>query len=305
LQSGKDFSSASLGYLFVLLAATLWAVSGSAAKFLFRSGVTPFQLVQLRTTIAAAALFLMLFARRRGDLRIGGRDFRYFIFLGVTLALAQFTYLYAISRIHVAAAILLQYQAPVLIAAYTVFVARKRLSTITFAAMSGAVAGCYLMVGAYDLDILHMNRHGIISGLASAAAFALYTVESEYGMRTYSPWTIVFYALLVAALIWNVLHPPLSAFASQLSVSAWGWVAFIGIGGTVLSFGFYNEGVKRIHPARASITATLEPVMAGLFSYAFIGERMEPWQAMGAGLVIASVLLLKMRADHAREEPTT
>jgi drug/metabolite transporter (DMT)-like permease len=33
------------GYLYVVLAALMWALSGSSAKFLFNSGITPFQLV--------------------------------------------------------------------------------------------------------------------------------------------------------------------------------------------------------------------------------------------------------------------
>lgn len=35
------------GYFFAILAAFLWGVSGSAAKYLFINGVTPFHLVQL------------------------------------------------------------------------------------------------------------------------------------------------------------------------------------------------------------------------------------------------------------------
>ena len=34
-----------LGYLFVVLAATCWASGASASKFLFNSGISPFQLV--------------------------------------------------------------------------------------------------------------------------------------------------------------------------------------------------------------------------------------------------------------------
>ena len=38
-------------------------------------------------------------------------------------------------------------------------------------------------------------------------AFALYSLKSEYGMRSYKPWTVVFYAPLFAAVTWNVLAP--------------------------------------------------------------------------------------------------
>ncbi len=294
--------AARLGYISVCCAALLWAASGNAAKFLLQSEVTPFQLVQLRTTIAAVLLFLSLLFRRRDLLKIARRDLPYFIVLGVILAIMLFAYLYAISRIQIAAAVLLQYQAPVLIALYAFFFHREKPSAFTVAAIVGAIIGCYLMVGAYNLNILDMNTAGILSGLVSAAALAVYSVRSEHCMRTYSAWTVLSYALLVAAVVWNIFLPPLSAFAGDYSASAWGWIVFIGLFGTIAPFGLYNEGVKRIRSAHASITATLEPVMAGIMAFALLGEVLTPLQFAGAGLVIASVLLLQMHNNTSAKD---
>jgi drug/metabolite transporter (DMT)-like permease len=291
----SDKRSARLGYIAVCSAALLWAASGNAARFLLQSEITPFELVQLRTTIAAALLFLFLLVRRRDLLKVARSDIVYFIILGIILAVMLFAYLYAISRIHVAAAVLLQYQAPALIALYSFFFQRKKLSVLTDAAIVGAIIGCYLMVGAYNLNILDMNKAGIFSGLASAVALALYSLRSEYGMRIYSAWTVLSYALLVAAIIWNIMIPPFSAFTAKYSASSWGWIVYISLFGTVAPFGLYNEGVKRIRSTHASITATLEPVMAGMMAFALLGEVLTPLQIAGAVLVIASVLVIQMQ----------
>ena len=289
--------SARLGYIFVILAAILWAMSGSASKFLFQSGLSPFQLVQLRTTLAATALFIWLLMRQPGLLKISRRDLMHFFLLGISLACAQFTYLYAISKLKVAAAILLQYLAPVFIALYTALFTRKKLRRSTVAAIIGAVSGCYLVVGAYSMDILNMNRTGIVSGLVSAVTFAWYSVQSEYGMRSYKPWTVVFYALLFASIIWNVLHPPLEAFMHPYSSASWWRIFFIGIFGTIMPFGFYNSGISLISSTHASITATLEPIAAAFIAYYFLNEIMEPWQITGAVLVITSIALLQARQE--------
>ncbi|MCF8051242.1 MAG: DMT family transporter [Desulfobacterales bacterium] len=91
-------TDAAKGYFFAILAAILWGISGPAAKFLFQSGVTPFQLVQLRMTIAAGALFLWLLIRDRSLLKIDRSDIGYFGLLGTFgLAALQFTYLFTIS----------------------------------------------------------------------------------------------------------------------------------------------------------------------------------------------------------------
>jgi drug/metabolite transporter (DMT)-like permease len=165
----------------------------------------------------------------------------------------------------------------------------------TVLAVFGSVSGCYLMVGAYNMDLLNMGRAGIISGLASAVVFAWYAVKSENGMRTYSPWTVLLYALIFAAVIWNLLLPPLSAFAGTYDAASWCGILFVGIFGTVAAFGLYNHGIKLISATRASITATLEPVIAGVISYFFLRERTEMLQLAGAALIIASILLLQTR----------
>jgi len=292
------------GYLYVILAALFWAVSGSSAKYLFHSGISPFQLVQIRLTIAAAALFIWLAVRNPSLLRIDTSDIRYFVLFG-TLgpAAVQFTYLFAISKIHVAAAILLQYLAPSFIAIHAVVFFKDRLSRWTILALIGSFAGCYLVVGAYNLDIVSMNLAGIISGVLSGVTFAWYSIHGEYGMRRYNPWTVICYALLVAALIWNILHPPLEGFQHAYRPAQWWWIVYISIMGTLVPFGLYLEGVNLIRSTRASITATLEPITAGLLSYLFLDEVMDPPQLLGAVLVIASIILLQLKQEFDEKAP--
>jgi drug/metabolite transporter (DMT)-like permease len=297
-------SSPSLGYAYTLLAAVLWGVSGSSAKFLFNGGVTPFQLVQLRLTITAAALFIWLVLRNRSLLKIHRGDIWYFALFGVAgMGACQFAYLFAISKIQVAAAILLQYLAPLFIALHAVVFARDRLSPATVAALAGATLGCYLVVGAYNLELLGMNSAGIISGLMSAVAFAWYSIHGEYGMRRYHPWTVLFYAMFFAALVWNVLHPPLEAFFHRYTAAQWGWILYIGILGTLVPFGLYLAGVNLIRSTRASIAATLEPITAGVAAYVFLHEIMEPLQLLGGVLVIASIVLLQVKQERDEKAP--
>jgi len=289
-----------LGYLLAALAALFWASSGTAAKYLFLSGITAFELVQMRTTLAACIILAWLAVRNRALLAVERKDWPYFITLGIGLAAVQFTYLLAISKIQVAAAILIQYQAPLFVALYTLVVLRVMLPPAVFAAMAGSLFGCWLVVGGYNLDLLALNRVGLLSALASAVSFAWYTVRCEYGMQRYSPWTVVFYGLLFAAVTWNILHPPLTGFLKPSGAAQWGCVLVVGLLGTVLAFICYNEGINRIGAARASITATLEPITAGLIAWVLLGETMEHWQVLGAALVIVSIIGLQL-SGHAEK----
>ncbi|RJQ57279.1 MAG: EamA family transporter [Desulfobacteraceae bacterium] len=282
------------GYLYVITAAVLWAVSGASSKFLFLSGVSPMQLVQLRISIAAGALLIGLSIWNPKLLKIDPIDLPYFAILGAAaMAAVQFAYLFAISRINVAAAILLQYLAPSLIALYSVAVAREKLRTTTVIALAGATSGCYLVVGAYNLNLFEMNVMGILGGLGAAVSFAWYSIQGEYGMRRYHPWTVLFYAVFFAAIVWNLLQAPFGAFTKTYSPVQWGLILYIALLGTILPFGLYFEAIRRIRATHASIAATLEPITAGLVSFIFLGESMEPLQLLGAILVIASVVLIQ------------
>jgi drug/metabolite transporter (DMT)-like permease len=296
--------SSRLGYLFVVLAAICWASGASASKFLFNSGISPFQLVQLRITTAVVFLFLWLLCRHRPLFKIERRDAVYFLLLGTFgMAAINITYLYAISKLNVAAALILEYLAPVIIAIYTVVFQRERLNAWTALAILSAVVGCYLVVGAYNLDLLQLNMAGILSGLGAACAFAWWSVHGEYGMHRYNPWTVLFYALLVAAGEWNLLHPPLEAFRHAYAPATWGWIVFVAVVGAILPFGLYYEGINRIRATRASITSTLEPIVAGILSFLFLGEAMAPLQISGGLLVIAAIILLQLKQEHDEKAP--
>ena len=295
-----DLQEARLGYIYVSVAAILFAISGTSAKFLFNDGITAFQLIQMRTTLAFVGLLTWLGLKDPVLLKISIKSLPYFIGLGVFgIGSAQFFYLLAISKINVAAAILLHYTGPVFVALYVVFVQRQKLRFNIALAILGTLIGCFLVVGAYNLQIFALNRVGIIAGILAAVSFAVYSILSESGMKRYTPWTVLLYGMLFAALMWNSLHPPLEAFRHRYSLFQWGLILFIGICGTIFPFGLYFEGVKRIKPTHASITATLAPISAGVIAAVFLGEVMATFQIMGGLIVIVSIIILQLNtADN-------
>jgi len=287
----------------VLIAAILWASSGTMGKALFASGVRPSELVQVRVTLSMALLAVAYGIFSRKFLKIRVKDIGYFLVLGgVTMAGVQFTYFYAISKIQVAAAILLEYLAPILIAFYSILLWKERLSASKLIALVLAIAGCFLVVGGYSIEILHMNRLGILSGLAAAVCFAGYTLLGERGMHRYSPWTILFYALAFAALTWNLIHAPFHFIYAGYTWAQWLRIIYIVVMGTTLPFGLFFLGVNYIRSTRASIIATAEPVSAGFLAFIFLGETLELPQIIGGLLAVGAIVLLQITRE--REELT-
>lgn len=287
------------GYLCVMTGAMMWASSGTAGKALFEGGVKALDLVQIRVTLASIILFLFLVVFSRDSLKIRPKDIGYFLLLGgVFMALVQGTYFYTISKIQVAAAILIQYLAPIFVAVYSMLFWNERSTLCKITALCMAFGGCYLVVGGYDLELLRMNRLGIMGGLASAVCFAGYSLLGERGMHRYKPWTVLFYALVFSIPTWHILHPPFQYVRLAFDLSQWLWMVYIAVVGTILPFGLFFVGVNYIRSTRASITATLEPISAGFFAFFVLGETMEILQIAGGAMVIGAIVLLQIQQEQ-------
>jgi len=294
------------GYLCVAVAAVMWASSGTAGKALFTSGVTPFELVQIRVTVSTVLLSVVFGIWFRSFFKIRPRDLWYFFLLGgVVMALVQVTYFYAISKIQVAAAIFIQYLAPVMVAFFSICFWKERLTPGKVFALVLSLGGCYLVVGGYSLHLLKMNQLGILAGILSAFCFAVYTLVGEKGMHRYSPWTVLFYSFLFATLTWHTLYPPFQYLRGGFTAAQWGWMLYVSIVGTVLPFGLFLVGVNYVRSTRASITATLEPISAGLFAYLFLGESLRPLQIAGGAMVVAAIVVLQLKRERDELSPAS
>jgi len=277
----------------------MWASSGTAGKALFDAGMSPFDLVQIRVTLASGILFLAFLAVSRDLLFIRLKDIPFFLLLGSgVMAVVTGSYLYTISKIQVAAAILIQYLAPIFVAVYAMLFWKERPTFVKTAALLLAFGGCFLVVGGYNLELLNMNLLSILGGLTSAITFAGYSLLGERAMHRYRPWTVLFYALAFSALTWHVVYPPFTYVRAGYSPSQWGWILYIAVVGTILPFGLFFAGINYVRSTRASITATLEPIFAGFLAFILLGERLLLLQVIGGCMVILAIVLLQLQQEH-------
>ena len=267
------------GYLCVMLAALMWASSGTAGKALFEGGMKPFELVQVRVTLSAILIFLWLLVFSKKLLRIRAKDIPFFVLLGsVAMALVTGSYFYTISKIQVAAAILIQYLAPIFVAIFSMIFWKERPSSLKIGALFLAFGGCYLVVGGYNLELLRMNRMGILGGLTSAITFAGYSLLGERCMHRYKPWTVLLYALAFSAATWHLIYPPFTYLSAGFTLVQWEWILYIAVVGTILPFGLFFAGINYIRSTRASITAILEPIFAGFLAFVATSATSMPQQ---------------------------
>jgi len=283
------------GYAMVVSAACCWGVMATVAKMLFRDrGVDPLVLVVVRAYLATLTLFAALALLRPARLRIERRDMWGAAVIGVAgLAANNFLYFEALHLTSVATALLLQYQAPILVALYTVLVQRQPLRGRVILALAVALVGCALVVRAYDFEVLRPNILGVAAGLGTACTFAFYILASRAALRTLDAWTLLTYGYFSASLVWSVVLPPWKVLGYGFGPGI--WVAFLAIAtiGTVVPFGLFISGLKFIPPTQAGIVSMLEIVVAAAAAYVILGETLLPLQILGGGLVLAGVVMVQ------------
>lgn len=281
----------------VVGATVCWGTMAAVAKLLFRDqGVDPLALVVVRAYLATLTLFAFLGAVAPGHLRVDTRMLRAAAIVGVGgLLTNNFLYFEAIHLTSVATALLLQYQAPVLLALYALLVERQPLSPRLAFSIVLTVVGCALIVRVYDPAAVRLNFLGVLAGVGTAFAFAFYILTSRAALRFMRPWTLVAYGYLAVSVVWLPLVPPWRIVAARFPPETWGAFLAIATLGTVVPFGLFINGLKHLPPTQASILAMLEPVVATLAAYLILGEALLPLQALGGVLVLAGVILVETK----------
>ena len=280
-----------LGYAAVAAAAALWAVAAVVARRLFDAGVSPVELTESRALLALAGLALVPAAWRRPERSRGG----YVVVLGVALALVNVSYYVAISLIPVAVALVIQYTAPALVVGWTSAVSRRAPSRQVLAALVTALVGVVLVVDVPSGGLGRTDGVGIAMGVASAVLFASCTVLAEATAAVYGSAGAMLRGFAVASSLWLAYQLPQGLPDELLEPSRLPAVAFVGLAGTLAPFLLFSWGVARVTAERGAIAATLEPVLAAVVAWVWLGQRLTAIQVAGGALVIGAVVSLQAR----------
>ncbi|MDR7451665.1 MAG: EamA family transporter [Armatimonadota bacterium] len=282
------------GYLRIVAAAVLWGSLGVAGRVAFRNGVLPLEAAFLRAGIAFVAILAAVLATDPGLLRVRRQDLPLFGAFGlVSIAAFFFVYLYAISRTTVATAAILLYTAPAFVILLSALFFHEPLTRTKLAAVVLAFAGCILVVRGYDPLSLRLNLPGVLAGLASGFTYAMYSIFGKTALRRYSPMTTLTYALGFGTVILGAAAVGTGTVRITHSPAAWSSVVYLALVTTLVAQWLYLAGLVPLEAGRASLVATLEPVVAAALGYALLGEGLEGLQLLGGMLVLSAVLLVR------------
>jgi drug/metabolite transporter (DMT)-like permease len=292
-----------LGYAMVATAATLFAINGSVSKVVLDSGLSSLELAQIRATCAALGLLAFLLAFSRASLRVGRRELAFLAAFGIVgVALVQWLYFVAIHNLPVGVALLIEFTAPLFVALFARFVYKEHVRRRIWVSVALCLTGLALVVELWSG--VAFSTVGVTAAFGGALALTAYLLMAERERRHRDAASLSFYGFLFAALLWAVVQPlwrfpwgvlndrvSLQGNLSQYTAPVWVLVTFIVLIGTMITFSLLTGSLKHISATRASIVATLEPVVATVIAWAWLGETFGATQLVGGAVVIAGILV--------------
>lgn len=274
------------GYLFIICAAFGWGLIGIFSSMAFTQGLGPMEVAFWRAVLtwfcfATQALIKKEHYIKKKDLPL----LVLFSLLGISLF--YISYQFAVKMAGAAFASVLLYTAPAWVILCSFFIFKEKISTLKIISVFLVIIGVYLIS---TTDAQQSGKTfgilAILAGLTSGFCYSLYYTIGKYFSGEYSSANIFLWILPIGAI--GIL--PFVDFAEK-TPTAWMALILVSFFSTFIANTCYYKGVKTLEAGKASIVATLEPVVASVTAYFFLGEYFTPCGYLGAGLILSAVII--------------
>lgn len=290
------------GLLMAASAAALFAVNGTVSKVILISGITATRLTELRSAGAFVVLAAILLVRAPERLRFGRKELPELALYGVVgFAFVQWFYFVAIQRLPVGIGLLIEYTAPLLVALWARFGLHEAVRRRVWLALALSLVGLGMVAevwGGSDLDGI-----GVAAGFLAAGSLAYYFVLGEKKVRSdRDPVSLVCWGFGFATLFWSLLLPwwtfPWSLLGSDVSLLGtfadataplWLICVYMVLLGTVAPFVLIIGSLQHLRATQAGIVGMLEPVLATMVAWWWLGEALGVSQLVGGAIVLVGV----------------
>ncbi len=291
------------GYAMVTLAAVLFGINGTLSRIVLEGGLPAPQLTEIRTTAAFLVLLLVVLATNPSSLRVRARELPMLAVYGILgVAVVQWLYLVAIKRLPVSIGLLIEFTAPLWVALWARFARHEPVHSRVWGALTLSLVGLSLVAGVWSGASL--DTVGLAAALAAAFSLAFYFNAGESLVRTRDSLSCACYAFGFAALALAVLHPwwdfPFDTLDDQVSLLHPGSSATLPmyvlltsvvVTGTVLPYTLGIASLRHITATQTGIVGMVEPVVAAVVAWWWLGQALSAVQLLGGALVLGGVVI--------------
>jgi len=261
----------------------------------------------VRVSIAAIFLLAPGLMSMRGQWHLLRKGAPVIVVYGLlAVAAAQLFYFFAVARLDVGVALLIEYTAPVAVVGWLWARHGNKPSRVTVAGAGIAAAGLFLLlnvVGGGALDLVGVAW--ALGAMVGAAAYFLIGSDESNGLPPIalaSGGAVVAAVVLIGASLVGIL--PFVVATGDVAFQGFSapWWAVALVLGVVTAGVSYVTGIaaNRALGARlASFVSLMEVIAAATFAWLLLGQTPLPVQMAGAALVLVGVIVVKMGEPRA------
>ncbi len=294
----KPTLSAGLCTSLVVLAGCLWGTTGLFVRHLGVYGLSSMAIVVIRAVLTTLLVTVGAVCIDVKLLRIRLRDIWCFLGTGiVSMMLFNICYFTNIEESSMAVAATMLYTAPVFVMLLSALLFRERITAHKIAALVLCVIGCVFVSGMLAGGETVLTPRSLLLGFGSGLGYGLYSIFTRYALqRGYHTVTITVYTFLFSALgcVFFVNNQDIVTVSTS-GISLWVLLAVYAVVTTVIPYLVYNIGLMRVENSKASVIASIEPVVAAVLGFAVFREIPSLPQAVGIALVLAAVVMLNLK----------
>lgn len=292
-----DVGSRRLGYLFAVIAVSLFSTSPALVRYAPLVGPIEITFWRLLTG-AATILIVSLVVSPRGNARSGagsGINFRAiatpkFALYGLLVAVHFGSYIASLGFTSTAHSLAITYTAPVFVAMFAHVFLHESIRPQAWIGIAIAVAGAVFLTG-FEPTLTTRSLIGDGMALFTAVTFGIYSIigrqaRNQHTLFEYAFGVYLWGAIwLLPAAIWTMGGSTYDV-VSGLAIIALG-VAPLGTGHTL-----YNAALRRIPATAANIIAMLEVIGGVILTAWLFGEMPTSTSIAGAGVILAGILIV-------------
>ena len=280
-------------YLSILTAAALWGIIGIWNRQLMALGLSPTGIVAARNFGGMVLLSAIFAVKDRSVFRVRKEHLKYFFGTGiVSVVLFTVCYFSCQKLCSLAVASILLYTAPSFVVIMSALLWKEPVTKKKLTALVLTLVGCALVCGVFAGD-LTVTVSGVLLGLGAGFFYALYSIFGRYALEHYGSMTVTVWTFLFAGPASLLLVKPAEMGAVLAQPKAWLLAAALVVFSTVLPYLFYTGGLAKVEAGKASIMASLEPVVAALVGVMLFSEPMGIQTLLGIVCVLAGVYILR------------
>ena len=274
--------------------AVIWAINFVVTKYATHI-FNPVAFTGLRVGTAAAFLVGFAFARRGFDL--SRRDVIRLLALGVIgNGLYQLFFIHGIARTRAGNAALIIGAAPAFIALVARARGLERVKRMTLAGIGLSVLGVGLVIAGSATSVTGQTTVlGTVLVFLGVLCWTAYTIMLQPYTKRIDVIQLSAVTMVGGAVPLLIASTPALIATHWSGISAGGWLALFY--SSVISMGvayfFWYRGLRVLGPTRSAVYTNLQPIIALLVAWAFIGEIPTAFQGIGAVTIIAGVFLTR------------